>query len=321
MVFKIGNLEIDNRVVAAPLAGITDRAYRLILKSMNCGLVFTEMVSDMGLLYNSHKSRQIANTDGEAKPVAVQIFGSKPEAMAQAAQIVEAMGAAMVDINMGCPTPKIVKNGEGAALMLDLGRSQEIIRAVVRAVKVPVTVKMRTGWDEEQINYQQLADIAVMEGVQALTLHPRTRRQGFSGQADWAAIASLKRRMPIPIIGSGDIRKAEDAVEMINSTGCDAVMIGRAALGNPFIIRETVALLEHGQKIAAPSQTEKIHMAMQHLELAIENKGEGIAVREMRKHISWYTKGMPDATRLRDRINQAVTEAEMISILNALLAS
>jgi len=318
-VFKIGNLEIDNRVVAAPLAGITDRAYRLILKSMSCGLVFTEMVSDMGLLYNSHKSRQIANTDGEAKPVAVQIFGSKPEAMAQAAQIVEAMGAAMVDINMGCPTPKIVKNGEGAALMLDLGRSQEIIRAVVRAVKVPVTVKMRTGWDEEQINYQQLADIAVMEGVQALTLHPRTRRQGFSGQADWEAIASLKRRMPIPVIGSGDIRKAEDAVEMINSTGCDAVMIGRAALGNPFIIRETVALLEHGQKIAAPSQTEKIHMAMQHLELAIENKGEGIAVREMRKHISWYTKGMPDATRLRDRINQAVTGAEMGAILTELI--
>lgn len=317
--FKIGNLEIDNRVVAAPLAGITDRAYRLILKSMSCGLVFTEMVSDMGLLYNSHKSRQIANTDGEAKPVAVQIFGSKPEAMAQAAQIVEAMGAAMVDINMGCPTPKIVKNGEGAALMLDLGRSQEIIRAVVRAVKVPVTVKMRTGWDEEQINYQQLADIAVMEGVQALTLHPRTRRQGFSGQADWEAIASLKRRMPIPVIGSGDIRKAEDAVEMINSTGCDAVMIGRAALGNPFIIRETVALLEHGQKIAAPSQTEKIHMAMQHLELAIENKGEGIAVREMRKHISWYTKGMPDATRLRDRINQAVTGAEMDAILTELI--
>jgi nifR3 family TIM-barrel protein len=205
--------------------------------------------------------------------------------------------------------------------MLDLGRSQEIIRAVVRAVKVPVTVKMRTGWDEEQINYQQLADIAVMEGVQALTLHPRTRRQGFSGQADWEAIAALKRRMPIPIIGSGDIRKAEDAVEMINSTGCDAVMIGRAALGNPFIIRETVALLEHGQKIAAPSQTEKIHMAMQHLELAIENKGEGIAVREMRKHISWYTKGMPDATRLRDRINQASTRAEMMSILNTLSAS
>ena len=317
--FKIGNLEIDNRVVAAPLAGITDRAYRVILKSMSCGLVFTEMVSDMGLIYNSHKSRQIANTDGEAKPVAVQIFGSKPEAMAQAAQIVEAMGAAMVDINMGCPTPKIVKNGEGAALMLDLGRSQEIIRAVVRAVKVPVTVKMRTGWDEEQINYLQLADIAVMEGVQALTLHPRTRRQGFSGQADWAAIAALKRRMPIPVIGSGDIRKAEDAVEMINSTGCDAVMIGRAALGNPFIIRETVALLEHGQKIAAPSQTEKIHMAMQHLELAIENKGEGIAVREMRKHISWYTKGMPDATRFRDRINQAVTGAEMDAILTELI--
>src|SRR5665647_3339869 len=235
MVFKIGNLEIDNRVVAAPLAGITDRAYRLILKSMSCGLVFTEMVSDMGLLYNSHKSRQIANTDGEAKPVAVQIFGSKPEAMAQAAQIVEAMGAAMVDINMGCPTPKIVKNGEGAALMLDIPRSRQIIRQVVQAVRTPVTVKMRKGWDDDHINCQELAMVAQEEGAKAITLHPRSRMQFFSGQSDWDMIRAVKELVEIPVIGSGDINSATDALKMLQHTGCDAVMIGRAAMGNPFL--------------------------------------------------------------------------------------
>jgi len=318
MVFKIGNLALENRVVAAPLAGITDRAFRMILKSMGCGLVFTEMVSDMGLLYNSSKSRQIADPSGDIGPVAVQIFGSNPEAMAQAAQMVETMGAAMIDINMGCPTPKIVRNGEGAALMLNPELSRRIIRSVIAAVKVPVSVKMRKGWDDQQCNYLQMGDIAVEEGVQALTLHPRTRMQFFSGQADWQAIAALKRHIPVPVIGSGDINKAEDAVRMIDETGCDAVMIGRAALGNPFIIRETVSLLEHGCKIAAPLPIEKINVAIRHLNLAIQNKGEGTAVREMRKHISWYTKGMPAAARLRDRINHAVTRQEMMDILESL---
>ncbi len=316
--FKIGDLELENRVVAAPLAGITDRAFRIILKSMGCGLVFTEMVSDMGLLYNSSKSRQIADPGADIGPVAVQIFGSDPEAMAQAAQMVETMGAAVIDINMGCPTPKIVRNGEGAALMLDPERSREIIRSVVAAVKVPVSVKMRKGWDDEHCNYLQMGEIAVAEGVQAITLHPRTRMQFFSGQADWQAIAVLKSQVPVPVIGSGDINKAEDAVRMIAETGCDAVMIGRAALGNPFIIRETVALLEHGRKIAALSQKEKINIAIRHLDLAIQNKGESTAVREMRKHISWYTKGMPAAARLRDRINHAVTRQEMMDILESL---
>jgi nifR3 family TIM-barrel protein len=317
-VFKIGNLALENRVVAAPLAGITDRAFRLILKSMGCGLVFTEMVSDMGLLYNSSKSRQIADPVNDIGPVAVQIFGSNPEAMAQAAQMVETMGAAIIDINMGCPTPKIVRNGEGAALMLDPQRSREVIRSVVTAVKLPVSIKMRKGWDDEQCNYLQIGEIAVAEGVQAITLHPRTRMQFFSGQADWQAIAALKRHVPVAVIGSGDINKAEDAVRMIEETGCDAVMIGRAALGNPFIIRETVALLEHGRKIAAPLPAEKIKIAIRHLDLAIQNKGESIAVREMRKHISWYTKGMPAAARLRDRINHALTRQEMMDILESL---
>lgn len=318
MVIKIGNLALENRVVAAPMAGITDRAFRLILKSMGCGLVFTEMVSDMGLIYNSNKSRQIADPSGESGPVAVQIFGSNPETMAQAAQIVETMGAAIIDINMGCPTPKIVKNGEGAALMLEPELSRKIIRSVVAAVQVPVSIKMRKGWDVEHCNYLQIADIAVAEGVTAITLHPRTRMQFFSGQADWEAITALKRHVPVPVIGSGDISKAEDAVAMIAETGCDGVMIGRAALGNPFIIRETVALLEHGHKISAPLQTEKINLAIRHLDLAIENKGESIAVREMRKHISWYTKGMPGAARLRDRINHAAARKEMMAILTGL---
>lgn len=317
--FKIGNVEIKNRVVAAPLAGITDRAYRLILKSMGCGLVFTEMISDMGLVYNGVKSRQIADTGGEHRPVAVQIFGSQADFMAQAAQIVADMGADIIDINMGCPTPKIVKNQEGAALMLDLPRSRDIIRQVVQAVKVPVTVKMRKGWDEERAAYLQLGEIAEQEGARAITLHPRTRMQFFSGQADWQAIRTLKRQVSIPVIGSGDIRKPEDALQMIEETDCDAVMIGRAVMGNPFIIRETVELIENNRKIEPPGWEERIHIAKQHLDLVIEYKGERVAVREMRKHIALYIKGMRDAARLRESINKACTREDMLAILNNFL--
>lgn len=316
--FKIGNLVLENRVVTAPLAGVTDRAFRLILKSMGCGLVFTEMVSDLGLIYNSSKSRKIANPDGEPEPVAVQIFGSNPETMGQAAQIVENLGAAVIDINMGCPTPKIVRNGEGAALMLEPELCGRIIRSVTAAVQVPVTVKIRKGWDDAHVNYLQIAEIAVAEGVKAITLHPRTRMQFFSGQADWDAIATLKSYMPVPVIGNGDIRTAEDAARMVDKTGCDAVMIGRGALGNPFIIRETVALLEYGRIISPSSPAEKIKLAIRHLQLAIEDKGESTAVREMRKHISWYIKGMPAAARLREQINQAATREEMLAILESL---
>ncbi len=316
--FTIGNVEIENRVVAAPLAGITDRAYRIILKSMGCGLVFTEMISDMGLVYNGTKTRQIADISGEKRPVAIQIFGSQAEPMAQAARIVEEMGADIIDINMGCPTPKIVKNGEGSALMLDLAHSREIIRSVVGAVKVPVTVKMRKGWDEEKTSCLQLAEIAEAEGVSAITLHPRTRMQFFSGQSDWNMIRELKKQADIPVIGSGDIWKAADALRMIEETDCDAVMIGRAVMGNPFIIRETVELLENGTTIDPPSWDEKIAMAAKHLDLAIECKGERVAVREMRKHIALYIKGMRAAARLRESINKACTRDEMLGVLKIL---
>lgn len=316
--FRIGGVEIENRVVTAPLAGVTDRAYRTILKSMGCGLVFTEMISAMGLIYSGTKTQMIADTSGEKRPVAVQIFGSQPETMAQAAQIVAEMGADIIDINMGCPTPKIVKNGEGVALMLDLKRSREIIRAVVAAVEVPVTVKMRTGWDEDNITCLELAEIAAEEGVSAFTLHPRTRMQFFSGQADWSMIREFKKRTAVPVIGNGDIWRAEDALRMLAETGCDAVMIGRALLGNPFIVRETVELLENHRLLDSPGWEEKLALARHHLDLAIEYKGERIAVREMRKHVAWYIKGMHTAARLRESINKACTREEMLAVLNIL---
>jgi nifR3 family TIM-barrel protein len=287
---------------------------------MGAGLVFTEMISDMGLVYNGTKTRQIADTTGEQQPVAVQIFGSQAEPMAQAARIVEEMGAQIIDINMGCPTPKIVKNGEGAALMLDLDHSREIIRAVVGAVQVPVTVKMRKGWDENNVNCLELAGLAESEGVTAVTLHPRTRSHFFAGKSDWQMIREMKKQLGIPVIGSGDICKAEDAWRMIEETNCDAVMIGRAVMGNPFIIRETIALLEKGTKIISADWEERLALAREHLDLAITYKGERVAVREMRKHVAWYIKGMRAAARLRENINKANTREEMLAILNSLSA-
>ena len=313
--FVIGNVEIANQVIMAPMAGVTDRAFRIIAKSFGCGLVCTEMISDMGLIYGQSRTRRIADTTEEKRPVSVQIFGSDPETMARAALIVQDLGADIIDINMGCPTPKIVKNGEGAALMLDIPRCRQIIRAVVQAVRVPVTVKMRKGWDDSHPTCMELARAAEQEGVAALTLHPRTRMQFFSGQADWAMIERVKNLVSIPVIGNGDIRTAADARRMLEETGCDAVMIGRAAMGNPFLIRETVELLTTGQTIPPPTQAERIEVALHHLELAIKFKGEWVAVREMRKQLAWYIKGRPGAAQIRTQLNQAATKQEILQIL------
>jgi nifR3 family TIM-barrel protein len=313
--FLIGDKKIANQVIVAPMAGVTDRAFRIIAKSFGCGLVFTEMISDMGLVYGQTRTVQIANTDEEKRPIAIQIFGSNPETMAQAAVMLEDMGADIIDINMGCPTPKIVKNGEGAALMLDIPRSRQIIRQVVQSVRTPVTVKMRKGWDEEHINCLELAMVAQEEGAKAITLHPRSRMQFFSGHSDWDMIRTVKESVQIPVIGSGDICSAADALRMLQQTGCDAVMIGRAVMGNPFLVRETVELLSSGTIIPPPTIIQRMEVAIQHLELAIKFKGERVAVREMRKHISWYIKGMPGAAKIRILINQAETRAEMLEIL------
>ncbi len=316
--FLIGDVEIANQVIVAPMAGVTDRAFRIIAKSFGCGLVFTEMISDMGLVYGQTRTRQIADTEEEKRPIAIQIFGSNSEIMAQAAVFLEDLGADIIDINMGCPTPKIVKNGEGAALMLDIPRCRQIIRQVVQAVRTPVTVKMRKGWDEGHINCLELAMAAQEEGAKAITLHPRSRMQFFSGQADWDMIRAVKERVQIPVIGSGDIGSAADALRMLQQTGCDAVMIGRAAMGNPFLVREAVELLTSGTIVPPPTFAQRMEVAIQHLELAIKFKGERVAVREMRKHISWYIKGMPGAAKIRILINQADTRAEMLEIMGSI---
>lgn len=313
--FSIGKIQIANQVITAPMAGVTDRAFRIIAKSFGCGLVFTEMISDMGLVYGQSRTHRIADTTGEKRPVAVQIFGSDPTTMSKAALIVQDLGADIIDINMGCPTPKIVRNGEGAALMLDIPKCRQIIRGVVQAVQVPVTVKMRLGWDQSNISCLELARTAEEEGASAITLHPRTRMQFFSGRADWDMIKAVKEIVHIPVIGSGDIQSAQDAQRMLNDTGCDAIMIGRAAMGNPFIIRETVELLTTGRILPPPAIEERVEVALRHLELAIEFKGEWVAVREMRKQLAWYIKGRPGAAQIRTMINQATTKEEILAIM------
>ncbi|MEA1960130.1 MAG: tRNA dihydrouridine synthase DusB [Bacillota bacterium] len=310
--FTIGTMEMENRVVSAPLAGVTDKAYRMVVKDFGCGLIFSEMISDMGLIYQQSRTKRLADTSGEKGPVGMQIFGSDPEAMAKGARILEDMGAQIIDINMGCPTPKIIKNGEGSALLLDLKKARQIIHQIIASVSVPVTIKMRKGWNDEEDTYLELAGIAEQEGAAAITLHPRSRTQFFSGHSDWTSIRKVKERIGIPVIGNGDIWTADDAVRMMDETRCDAVMIGRGALGNPFLFRETVALIENGRRLPPPTNEEKLQVAIHHLDLAIAFKGESVAVREMRKHLSWYIKGMRGAAQMREHINRSTTREEIM---------
>ena len=311
----IGDLPLPNRIIQAPLAGVGDHAYRMMSKSMRCGLVFTEMISAKSLIYGQKHTLSMIRAIPEVKPLAVQLFGNEPEALAQAAIIAAENGADLIDLNMGCPAPKIVKNFEGAALLKDLPRARSLIRAVVKAVPLPVTVKMRRGWEQGADVCLALAEMAEQEGAAAVTIHPRTRAQFFSGQADWAVIAAVKQRLQIPVIGNGDIFSAADALRMMQQTGCDAVMIGRGAFGNPFIFRETVALIEENLELPAPAWEERLQAATLHMDLVIADKGETIAIREMRKHLAWYIKGCRGATKIRRHINAATTRAAMLEAL------
>ncbi|MEN6391196.1 MAG: tRNA dihydrouridine synthase DusB [Syntrophomonas sp.] len=317
--FKIGSMLFPNRVIAAPMAGISDRSFRHIARLFGCGLVYSEMISAKGLVYGQEKSLFLAESGDFPGPVNVQIFGSDPQIMAQAAVLLaKKPGVDLIDINMGCPTPKIVKNGEGAALLLDLPLCRSIIRQVAAAVSIPVTVKMRRGWEEGSETCLELAEIAEEEGAQAITLHPRSRSQFFSGKADWNLIREVKERVAIPVIGNGDIWSAGDAAGMLEATGCDAVMIGRGSLGNPFLFRETVSLVEKDVLTAPPCLEEKIETALRHMEMLCALKGEYTGVREMRKHIAWYVRGLPGAARLRVMINQAVKVYEIKAILDSI---
>jgi len=308
---NIGGVRLANQVIAAPMAGVTDRAFRTLAREAGCGLVCTEMVSDQALIYGSPRTGTILNIDGEPGPLAVQIFGSNPAYLEQAAVMAEARGPQIIDLNMGCPTPKIVRNGEGSALMSNPRLAFEIARTVVAAVSLPVTVKMRKGWDEDTVNAVELAVLMEKAGVSAVTVHGRTRAQFYSGQADWGIIKEVKKAVGIPVIGNGDVRSPVDARRMLEETGCDGVMVGRAAMGNPWVFTQIVQYLQTGEKIPLPSREERISTALRHLDLLVGLKGEYIGVREMRKHAAWYLKGIPGAARIRQDIYGAVSSAEV----------
>jgi len=312
---KIGDLALANQVVSAPMSGISDKAFRLLAEEAGCGLACTEMISVNALAYDSERTKSMFDLNGENGPTSVQIFGSDPGRMADAAKTVTEAGADIVDINMGCPAPKVVRNYEGCALMTDLPLAEKIIRAVVRAVDIPVTVKMRKGWDKNSVNAVQLARLAESSGAAGVTVHGRTRDQFYSGQADWDVISRVKQSVAIPVIGNGDIREPEDALEMLKETGCDGVMIGRGALGNPWLITRTVRLLETGEVCPRPEAGERVGMAIRHLQMAARFKSEYKAVREMRKHIAWYLKGLRESARVREVVNKTSSIKGLLEIL------
>jgi len=312
---KIGAVELDNNLFLAPMAGITNTAFRLLCKQQGCGLVYSEMVSAKGLYYQNKKTKRMLLIEPEESPVAVQIFGSDPGLMAEIALRLCCEGAEIIDINMGCPTPKIVKNGEGAALMLKPTLVGKIINKVSSSIDTPLTVKIRKGWDENCVNAVEIACIAQENGAAAIAVHGRTREEFYSGKADWDIIRQIKEKLDIPVIGNGDVFSPQDAVEMFDRTGCDAVMIGRGARGNPWIFSEILSYMESGELPPSPGILEKINMIKKHIELLTRYKGEKIAVKEMRKHIGWYVKGFRNVNCLRGEVNKAESTDELLSIL------
>ena len=311
---KIGNVETDNNIFLAPMAGITDLPFRLICKEKGAGLVYTEMVSAKALLYGDEKTKLLLKTCKEERPLAVQIFGSDIESIAYASKYVSEF-ADIVDINMGCPAPKVVKNGDGSRLLLNLELVKQIVETAVKNSKVPVTVKIRKGWDEEHIVALEAAKIIEQAGASAITVHGRTRSQYYSGEADWEIIKKVKETVKIPVIGNGDLKCAEDVEKAFKFSNVDGVMIGRATLGNPWIFNQTLEYLKTGKKISRPSNEERLNIILKHIELEINEKGERVAIKEMRKHISAYTKSLKDSSQFRNKMNTLETKKEVIDCL------
>ena len=318
---ELGLLKLPNPVILAPMAGVTDPPFRQIVRSYHRGLLCGEMISSMALHYNSEKTRDYFKVDPAEKPVSMQIFGANPALMAAAAREVEANGADIIDINMGCPVPKVVKNGEGAALLNNLPLAGRIIKAVVDNVKIPVTVKLRLGWDQDHIVAPELAKIAADCGVAGVTVHGRTREQFYQGKADWDGIAEVKRSVSIPVIGNGDVNSPAAAKALIKQTGCDGVMIGQAALGNPWLFHQVVTYLERGILEDEPSLNEKFAVIWRHLELQVAYSGPERGLKEMRKHFAWYIKGMPGSAKMRELLNTLTTLAEVCATLDKYASS
>jgi nifR3 family TIM-barrel protein len=311
---QIGSLHLENNTIFAPLAGISNLPMRLLAKEAGCGLVCSEMTSAYGLVYKSQKTKQMMDSLSEEKPLSVQIFGSDPSIMAEAAKMVAASGVDIVDINFGCSVKKIIKNGSGVALMKEPEQSEKILKAVRRSVRIPLTIKIRTGWDNSGTQAFALAERAEACGVDAIAVHPRTATQGFGGRADWSIIAAIKNRVQIPIIGNGDIITAEDAVKMQAQTGCDAVMIGRAAIGFPWIFSQVLACMR-GETAPSVDPQHRFAIMKRYLRHSVEYIGEETACRMMRSRLCWFVKGLPNSSQFRKSITHIASEKEALDLI------
>lgn len=315
--FKIGPFTFDEPVFLAPMAGVTDTAYRVIAHDMGCPLAFAEMVSSQGIHYRNEHTMKMLRTEPDERPIAMQIFAKSAAMAAEAAAYIEEIGTAdILDFNMGCPAPKVVKNGEGSALMRDPKRAEEILAAIRRATKLPFTVKIRLGWDDSSRNAAEIAKMAEAVGVDAVAVHGRTREQFYSGNADYAAIAEVKRAVGIPVIVSGDIRRSADLSRALAVTEADAVMIGRGAQGNPWIFPQLIHWLRTGEDLPPPTLAERAQVILRHLDLLIGYKGEYIGIREMRRHAAWYTRGLAGSAELREQFNRAASRKDFAQILH-----
>jgi nifR3 family TIM-barrel protein len=316
---SIGGVTLPNNLILGPMAGVTDLPFRLLCKEQGAGLLCMEMVSAKAILYKNKNTEALLTTDPAERPVSLQLFGSDPDIMAEIAKKIEERPFDILDINMGCPVPKIVNNGEGSALMKKPKLAGEIIRKTVNAIQKPVTVKIRKGFDDDHVNAVEMAKIAEASGAAAVAVHGRTREQYYSGKADWDIIRQVKEAVSIPVIGNGDLRTAEDVIAMQEQTGCDGFMIARGAQGNPWIFRQILHYFETGESMARPDVSEVVEMILRHARMMLAYKGEYIGMREIRKHAAWYTAGYPNSAQFRARINEVESYVELEKLLTQLV--